>query len=88
MILIIYGKDKELFFSDENSVPDAIIGLYEYTKGGLDEDLFVKAIDGMVKTASIDDMVRMFDTLATDKPIHAVYTGVTKYWKAESGDTP
>ena len=88
MILIIYGKDKELFFSDENSVPDAIIGLYEYTKGGLDVDLFVKAIDGMVKTASIGDMVRMFDTLATDKPIHEVYTGVTKYWKAESGGTP
>lgn len=50
--------------------------------------MFAKAIDGMVKTVSIDDMVRMFDTLATDKPIHAVYTGVTKYWKAESGGTP
>lgn len=84
MILIVYGKDKELFSSDEHSVPAAIIELYEYTKGGLDVDLFDKAIDGMVQTASIDDMVRMFDALATDKPIHTIYTGVQEYWRQET----
>lgn len=85
MILIVYGKSKELFLVDARNVPDAIIELYEYTKGGLDEDLFTKAISGMVSGASIGDMVRLFNATATDAPIYTIYTNVNEYWRADDG---
>lgn len=85
MILIIYGKEKEIFTSKQYGVPDAIVELYQYVKGGLDDDLFSMAIDGMVKTAGIPDMVRFFNVLAYEKPIHTIYTQAQAYWRAEDG---
>lgn len=81
MTLIVYDKNKELFVSHEDSVPDAIVQLYAYTKGGLDEDLFSKAINGMVMTASIGDMVRLFNATSLNAPIHAIYTAGSCYWE-------
>lgn len=85
MILIVYGKEKELFTSKQYAVPDAIVELYQYVKGGLDDDLFSKAIDGMVKTAGVPDMVRFFNALACEKPIHTIYTQAQEYWRADDG---
>lgn len=81
MILIIYGKENEIFTSKQYNVPDAIVELYKYVKGGLDDDLFSMAIDGMVKTAGIQDMVRFFNVLACEKPIHTIYTQAQEYWR-------
>ena len=86
MILIVYGKDKELFTSNQYAVPNAIVELYRYVKGGLDDDLFALAIDGMVKTANISDMVRFFNVLSCEKPIHTIYTQAQEYWRADDGD--
>ncbi len=83
MILIVFGKEKELFATNRYNAPDAIVDLYGYVKGGLDDDLFSMAIDGMVKTANISDMVRFFNALACEKPIHAIYTQAQEYWRAE-----
>lgn len=82
MTLIVYGKEREIFTSDSYSVPDAIVELYKYVGGGIDEDLFNLAIDGMVKTAGIQDMVRLFNVLALETPIQEIYTGANKYWVA------
>ena len=86
MILIVYGKDKELFTSKQYAVPDAIVELYRYVKGVLDDDLFALAIDGMVKTANISDMVRFSNVLSCEKPIHTIYTQAQEYWRADDGD--
>lgn len=83
MILIVYGKEKEMFASKQYSVPEAIVELYHCVKGGLDDDLFSKAIDGMVKTAGIPDMVRFFNALACEAPIHAIYTQAQECWRAD-----
>lgn len=82
MILIVYGKEKEIFASTQCNAPDAIVELYQYVKGGLDDDLFSMAIDGMVRTANVSDMVRMFNVLACEKPIHTIYTQAQEYWRA------
>ena len=86
MILIIYGKEKEIFTSKQYNVPDAIVELYRYVNGGLDDDLFSMAIDGMVKTANISDMVRFFNVLACEKPIHTIYTQAQEYWRADDAN--
>ena len=86
MILIVYGKEKEIFTSSQYNVPDAIVELYQYVQGGLDDDLFSMAIDGMVRTANISDMVRMFNVLACEKPIHTIYTQAQEYWRADNAD--
>lgn len=85
MTLIVYGKTEEMFVTEIQSVPDAIIELYEYTKGGLDEDLFSKAIYGMQSTASVGDMVRLFNATALDAPIGIIYTNAKEYWRADDG---
>ena len=86
MILIVYGKEKEIFTSSQYAVPDAIVELYQYVQGGLDDDLFSMAIDGMVKTANISDMVRFFNVLACEKPIHTIYTQAQEYWRSGDAD--
>lgn len=81
MILIVYGEKNELFKSNSYNVPDAIIELYKYGKGGIDDDLFEAAISGMIREASISDMVRMYNALACEKPIRTIFTGAEEYWK-------
>lgn len=83
MILIVYGKDNDIFTSKQYAVPDAIVELYRYVKGGLDDELFSMAIDGMVRTANISDMVRLFNAMACEKPIHTIYTQAQEYWRAD-----
>lgn len=83
MILIVYGKEKEIFTSKQYNVPDAIVELYQYVKGGLDDDLFSMAMDGMRQTASIPDTVRFFNVLACEKPIHTIYTQAQEYWRSD-----
>lgn len=87
MILIVYGEEKKIFASKYYNVPDAIYELYQFVKGGLDDDLFSKAIDGMVKTAGVPDMVRFFNALACEKPIHTIYTQAQEYWRDDDGAT-
>lgn len=81
MILIVYGEKEELFKSNSYNVPDAIIDLYKYGKGGIDDDLFEAAISGMIREASTDDMVRLYNALACEKPIKVIYTGAEEYWR-------
>ncbi len=80
MILILYGEQKELFETAAWSVPDAIKELYKYGKGGIDEDLFDTAIEGMVRSGTVDDMVRLYNALAIEKPIHKIFTEAMQYW--------
>ena len=87
MILIVYGKEKEIFTSTKYSVPDAIVELYLHVKGCMDDDLFSIAIDGMVNTAGIPNMVRFFNVLACEKPIHAIYAQAQEYWRADDDQT-
>jgi hypothetical protein len=86
MILIVYGKEKEIFTSSQYAVSDAIVELYQYVQGSLDDDLFSMAIDGMVRTANISDMVRMFNAMACEKPIHTIYTQAQEYWRPNDAD--
>ncbi len=81
MILIVYGEKNELFKSNSYNVPDAIIELYKYGKGGIDDDLFEAAISGMVRKDSTSDIVRMYNVLACEKPIRTIFTGVNEFWK-------
>lgn len=83
MILLIYGKEKEIFTSKQYNIPDAIVELYQHVKGDLDDELFSIAIDGMVQTAGIPDMVRFFNALACEKPIHVIYTQAQEYWRTD-----
>ena len=83
MILIVYGEEKKIFASKYNAVPETIVELYQYVKGDLDDDLFSKAIDGMVKTAGIPDMVRFFNALACEAPIYTIYTQAQECWRAD-----
>lgn len=85
MILIVYGEHKELFEADAWNVPDAIKELYAYVGGSIGENLFGKAIEGMVKTATIGDMVRFYNALALEKPIHKIFTDATTYWSGDDG---
>lgn len=86
MILIVYGEHKELFESDAWNVPDAIKELYAYGQGSIAEDLFDAAIEGMVKTASVDDMIRLYNALAIEKPIHKILTAAMQFWRADNGE--
>lgn len=85
MILIVFGAEREMFAANRYSVPDAIVELYEYVKGVLDDGLFSMAINGMVKTANTSDMVQLFNALACKKPIHTIYTQAQEYWRADNG---
>ena len=83
MILIEYGKNKEMFIIDAWNVPEAIKELYRYVKGGIDEDLFCAAIDGLTKISTTDEIVRLYNALACEKPIHQIFTGANQYWRAD-----
>lgn len=85
MILLIYGKEKKIFTSKQYNIPDAIVELYQHVSGCMDDDLFSIAIDGMVQTAGITDMVRFFNVLAREKPINAIYAQAQEYWRADDG---
>lgn len=83
MILIVYGEEKKIFTSEEYAVPKAIDELYQLVKGDLDDDIFSKAIVGMVNTADIPDMVRFFNALACEAPIYTIYTQAQECWRAD-----
>lgn len=80
MILIVYGEEKKIFASKCYDVQDAINELYQFVKGGLDDDIFSKAITGMAKTVVVADMVQFFNELAYETPIHTIYTQAKEYW--------
>ena len=83
MILIEYGEHKELFITDAWEVPDAIKELYRYVKGRIDEDLFCLSIEGLRTAASTFDMVRLYNSVACETPIHQIFTGANQYWRAD-----
>lgn len=84
MILIVYGEHKELFVTEAWSVPDAIKELYQYEKGDIDEELFDAVIEGLIKSASVDKMVGLYNALAIEKPIHKIFTEAMQYWRADN----
>ena len=83
MILIEYGENKELFMTDTWCVPEAIKELYQYVQGGIDEDLFCMAIDGL-KKEPVKNMVRFYNVLACERPIHQIFTGAERYWSDDN----
>lgn len=83
MILVEYGENKELFMTDTLCVPDAIKELYQYVKGGVDEDLFCMAIDGL-RTEPAGNLVRFYNALACERPIHQIFTDAERYWSDDN----
>ena len=83
MILIEYGENKELFITDARDVPEAIKELYRYVGGAIDEDLFCAAIEGLTKIAITEKLVRLYNAIAFEKPIHQIFTGANQYWRAD-----
>lgn len=86
MNIIIYGENNEVFESENCSVPGSIIELYKYCGGRVSNELFSVIIEGVVHTATIPDMVAIFEHLvAAGTPIKKIYAGATAYY-TESED--
>ncbi len=81
MILIVYGKDDSIFETKIGSVPGAIEALYEFVEGDIDTDLFWKAVEGLNMVGSIADIVDLYNKVACEPPIKAIYTQAQPYWK-------
>ena len=81
MNIIIYGENNEVFESDCVSVPETIVELYKHCGGRVGCELFAAVIDGMVHTASIPDMVTIFEHLvAGGVLIRRIYAGADRYF--------
>lgn len=81
MNIIIYGENNEVFESGCVSVPEAIVELYKHCGGRVGCELFAAVIDGMVHTATIPDMVTIFEQLvAGGVLIRRIYDGANRYF--------
>lgn len=86
MTLIVYGKNKEIFESNQLSVPRAIIELYEYCGGRMGKELFAKIIEGLINTGTPADMVDVFDHMSCESPIVKIYTNANSFFEVEDED--
>jgi glutamate mutase epsilon subunit len=81
MNIIIYGENNEVFESNCFSVPETIVELYEHCGGRISRELFDAVINGMVHTATIADMVIIFEQLvAGGATIKKIYASANKYY--------
>ena len=87
MNIIIYGENNEVFESSCVSVPETIVELYKHCGGRVDCELFAAVIDGMVHTATIPDMVIIFEQLvAGGATIKKIYASASKYYTEVEDD--
>ena len=83
MTICIYGKNNDIFESNEVSVPATIIDLYNYCGGRISNELFATVINGMVHTTTMEEMVTIFEHfVAGGEPINKIYVGATSFYKA------
>ena len=81
MNIIIYGEKNDIFESNCVSIPEAIVELYKYCGGRVGSELFASVIEGMVRTATIQDMVTIFEHLvAGGVLIRRIYAGADRYF--------
>lgn len=84
MTIIIYGKNKEIFETDKVSIPHAIIALYEYCGGSMDNVLFSKIIEGMIDNSTIAEMVAVFEHMSFESQIAKIYAYADCYFTMEA----
>lgn len=81
MNVIIYGEKNDIFETNCVSVPETIVELYEHCGGRVGRELFASVIEGMTYTATIPDMVTIFEHLvAGGVLIRRIYAGANQYF--------